>query len=122
MYEIRFVEKINKLKKINRDKHKDFDSYLSNKLDLLERVYDLLCDIIEEIEYKIDMIRRDLIYRDMYKMDIDELHLINSKLNEIMRRSKKDLRNIISLDELQQKQQVRTYYLVLLQQNINDKF
>ena len=47
------------------------------------------------------MIRRDLIYKDMYKMDIDKLHLINSKLNEIMRRSKKDLRNIISLDDLQ---------------------
>ena len=76
-------------KKINRDKHEDFDSYVSNKLDLLERVDTLLCDIIEEIEYKINMICRDLIYRDMYKMDIDELHLINSKLNEIMRRSKK---------------------------------
>ena len=90
-------------KKINRDKHKDIDSYVSNKLDLLERVYALLCDIIREIEYKINMIRRDLIYRDMYKMGIDELHLINSKLNEIMRQSKKDLRNIISLADLQQK-------------------
>ena len=90
-------------KKINRDKHKDIDSYVSNKLDLLERVYALLCDIIREIEYKINMIRRDLIYRDMYKMGIDELHLINSKLNEIMRQSKKNLRNIISLDDQQQK-------------------
>ena len=90
-------------KKINRDKHKDFDRYVSNKLELLERVKRLLCDIMEEIEYKIDMIHRDFIYRDMHKMDIDELHLINSKLNEIMKRSKKDLRNIISLDDLQQK-------------------
>ena len=90
-------------KKINRDKHKDIDSYVSNKLDLLERVYALLCDIIREIQYKINMIRRDLIYRDMYKMGIDELHLINSKLNEIMRQSKKDLRNIVSLADLQQK-------------------
>ena len=89
--------------KINRDKHKDFDSYLSNKLDLLKRVYALLWDIISEMEDKIKMIRRDLIYRDMYKMGIDELHLINSKLNEIMRQSKKDSRNIISLDDLQQK-------------------
>ena len=90
-------------KKINRDKHKDIDSYVSNKLDLFERVYALLCNIIREIEYKINMICRDLIYRDMYKMNIDELHLINSKLNEIMRQSKKDLRNIISLADLQQK-------------------
>ena len=49
------------------------------------------------------MIRRDLIYRDMHKMDIDELHLINSKLTKIMKQSKKDLRNIISLEDLQQK-------------------
>ena len=90
-------------KKINRDKHKDIDSYVSNTLDLLERMDALLCDIIKEIKYKINTIRRDLIYRDMYKMDIDELHLINTKLNEIMRQSKKDLRNIISLDDLQQK-------------------
>ena len=90
-------------KKINRDKHKDFDSYVSNKIYLLERVYVLLCGIIREMEDKINMIRRDLIYRDMYKTGIDELHLINSKLNKIMKRSKKDLRNIISLDDLQQK-------------------
>ena len=89
-------------KKINRDKHKDIDSYVSNKLDLLERVYPLLYNIIE-MEDKINMICRDLIYRDMYKMGIDELRLINSKLNEINRQSKKDLRNIISLDDLQRK-------------------
>ena len=70
---------------------------------MLKRVNALLRDIIIEIENKINMICIDLIYRDMYKMGIDELHLINSKLNEIIKRSKKDLRNIISLDDLQQK-------------------
>ena len=38
------------------------------------------------------MIRRDLIYRDIYKMGIDELHLINSKLNEIYETIKKKLK------------------------------
>ena len=38
------------------------------------------------------MISRDLIYRDRYKMDIDELNLVNSKLNEIMRQSKKRIK------------------------------
>ena len=47
------------------------------------------------------MICRDLIYSDMYKMGIDELHLINSKLNQIMRQSKEDLKNIISLEDIQ---------------------
>ena len=88
-------------RKINRDKHKDFDTYVSNKLDLLERVYALLCDIMREIENKINMICRDLIYSDMYKMGIDELHLINSKLNQVMRQSKEDLKNIISLEDIQ---------------------
>ena len=88
-------------KKINRDKHKDIDRYVSNKLDLLKRVDALLCDIIIEIQNKIIIIRRDLIYRDMQRMGIGELHLINSRLNQNMRQSKKVLRNIVSLEDIQ---------------------
>ena len=79
------------------------DRYVSNKLNLLERVYALLCDIISEIENKMDMIYEDMSYENIFTNGIDNLHLINSKLNEIMRQSKKDLRNIISLADLQQK-------------------
>ena len=61
----------------------------------------LLCDIIIEIQNKIIIIRRDLIYRDMYRMGIGELHLINSRLNQNMRQSKKVLRNIVSLEDIQ---------------------
>ena len=59
-------------KKINRDKHKDFYRYVSNKLNLLERVHRLLCDIVSEIEDKMNIIHKDVTYIDMYKIDIDE--------------------------------------------------
>ena len=88
-------------KKINRDKYKDFDRYIRNKLELLERVEGLLIDIIREIEDKLNMICRDLIYNDKYKMSIDKLHLINNKLDQIMGQPKKGLRNIISLKDIQ---------------------
>ena len=68
---------------------------------MLERVERLLSDIISEIEDRLNMICRDLNYSDIYKMGIDKLDLINNKLNHIMRQSKKDLRNIISLKDIQ---------------------
>ena len=88
-------------KKINRDKHKGFDRYVSNKLELLERVERLLTDIISEIENKINMIHKDL-YK-VYNKGINELHLTNSKLSEFMRQLKKDIINRISSTDLQQK-------------------
>ena len=87
--------------KINRDKHKDFDRYVSNKLELLERVEILLSDIISEIENKINMIHEDL-YK-VYNKGTNELHLTNSKLSEIMRQLKKDIIGRISSTDLQQK-------------------
>ena len=39
----------------------------------------------------------------VYKKGIDKLHLINSKINEFMRKFKKDFRNIISLADLLEK-------------------
>ena len=66
-------------------------------------MYPLLCDIISEIENKMDMIYEDMNHKNIFKKGIDNLHFINSKLNEIMRQSKKDLRNIISLADLLQK-------------------
>ena len=89
--------------KINRDKHKDFYRYVSDKLGLLERVNKLLCNIASEIEDKMDIIHRELAYIDMYEIDIDELNLVISKLNQIIIQSKKDLTNIISLEDIKQK-------------------
>ena len=88
-------------KKINKDKYKDFDRYVSNKLDLLERVDKLLYDIINEIENKVNKVNKDL-YK-AYKKGIDKIHLANSKLSEFMRQLKKGIRNIISLADLHQK-------------------
>ena len=88
--------------KINRDKHKGIDEYvISNKLNLLERVYDSINYIISGIENKINIIYKDMY--EVYEKGIDKLRLINDKVNEIMRQSNKDLRNIISLEDLQQK-------------------
>ena len=88
--------------KINRDKHKGIDEYvISNKLNLLERVYDSINYIISGIENKINIIYKDMY--EVYEKGIDKLRLINDKVNEIVRQSNKDLRNIISLEDLQQK-------------------
>ena len=88
--------------KINRDKHKGIDEYaISNKLNLLERVYDSINYIISGIENKINIIYKDMY--EVYEKGIDKLRLINDKVNEIMRQSNKDLRNIISVEDLQQK-------------------
>ena len=88
--------------KINRDKHKDIDEHIiSNKLKLLVRMNSSINNIISEIKNKIKMI-----YKDMYKFyeeGIDQIYLINDKLNKIMRQSNKDLKNIISLADLLQK-------------------
>ena len=87
---------------INRDKSKDIDEHIiSNKLKLLVRMNSSINNIISEIKNKTKMI-----YKDMYKFyeeGIDQIYLINDKLNKIMRQSNKDLRNIISLADLQQK-------------------
>ena len=88
-------------KKINRDKQKDLDRYVSNKLELRERVERLLSDIVSEIENKINMIHKDL-YK-AYNKGINEVHLTNSKLSEFMRQLKKDIINRISSTDLQQK-------------------
>ena len=60
--------------KINRDKHKNFDRYVINKLELLEIVERLLSGIISEIENKINMIHKYL-YK-VYNKGINELLLI----------------------------------------------
>ena len=68
---------------------------------MLERVDKLLYDIINEIENKVNKVNKDL-YK-AYKKGIDKIHLANSKINEFMRRLKKDIRNRISLADLHQK-------------------
>ena len=99
MYGISFVIIKQDKKKINRDKNKDFDRYISNKLELLERVERLLSDIIREIEDKFNMICK--VYNN--SKGINEVHLTNSKLNEFMRKLKKDIINRLSSTDLQQK-------------------
>ena len=68
---------------------------------MLERVERLLSDIISEIKNRINMIHKDL-YKVCNK-GINELHLTNSKLSELMRQLKKDIINKISSTDLKQK-------------------
>ena len=70
-------------KKINRDNYKDSDTYVSDKLGLLERVNKLLNDIIDEIE--------NIMNNDLY-----DIHLKNIKIREFMRQLKIKIKNIFS--------------------------
>ena len=74
---------------INKDKNKDIDGYVmklndvtNNKIELLNRVGDLINHIISWIKN-----RTNIIDEKMYKvseMDNDILHLIDNKLKEII--------------------------------------
>ena len=101
LYGIRFVKKnrINS-EKINIDKRKDNDGYVSkltdvinNKIELLNRVCESIDHIMSEIKNETDMID-EKIYKagEMYN---DILHLINCKLKEIMSQLKQNLKKIL---------------------------
>ena len=63
-------------------------------MDLLEKMDDLINNIINEIKNKTNMI-----YKKMSKvteLDMITLYLINGKLNKIMTQSNKDLKNSVT--------------------------
>ena len=85
--------------KINIDKHKDIDGYVSkltdvinNKIELLNRMDEAIDHVMSEIKNKTNMID-EKIHR-VSEMDNDTLHLIDDKLNEIITQSRKKLRKI----------------------------
>ena len=69
----------NKIYRKNRMRSKNINIF---KLISLERMHMSSNAIISEMKDKINMIRRDLIYRDVYGMDIDEVHFINSEIKK----------------------------------------
>ena len=85
---------------INIDKNKYIDGYVSklndminNKIELLNRVCDLKDHIISDIKSKTNMI--DEMKYKAYEKGIDNLHLINCKLREIMVQLKQNFKKIL---------------------------
>ena len=85
---------------INIDKYKGIDGYvrklndvINSKIELLNRVGDLIDHIIYWIKNRTNMIDKK-IYK-VREMDNDTLHLINNKLKEIMSQSKQNFKKIL---------------------------
>ena len=96
-----FVEK-NRIspEKININKHKDIDGYVSkltdvinNKIELVNRMDGAIDQVMSKIKNKTNMID-EKIHR-VSEMDYDALHLIDNKLNEIITQSRKKLSKIV---------------------------
>ena len=75
--------------KINIDKHKDIDGYVSkltdvinNKIELVNRMCESIDHVISEIKNETNMIDEKI--HKVSEMDNDTLHFINDKLKEII--------------------------------------
>ena len=91
--------------KIKIDKHKDIDGYVSkltdvinNKIELVNRMCESIDHVISEIKNETNMIDEKI--HKVSEMDNDTQHLINDKLKEIMKQSRKKLRKDSSLADL----------------------
>ena len=86
--------------KINIDKHKDIDGYVSkltdvinNKIELVNRMCESIDHVMSEIKNETNMIDEKI--HKVSEMDNDTLHLINGKLKKIMNQSRKNLSKIV---------------------------
>ena len=86
--------------KINIDKHKDIDGYVSkltdvinNKIELVNRMCESIDHVISEIKNETNVIDEKI--HKVSEMDNDTLHLINGKLKKIMNQSRKNLSKIV---------------------------
>ena len=86
--------------KIMIDKHKDIDGYVSkltdvinNKIELVNRMCESIDHVMSEIKNETNMIDEKI--HKVSEMDNDTQHLINDKLKEIMKQSRKNLEKIV---------------------------
>ena len=86
--------------KININKHKDIDGYVSkltdvinNKIELVNRMCESIDHVMSEIKNETNMIDEKI--HKVSEMDNDTLHLIGNKLNEIITQSWKKLSMIV---------------------------
>ena len=78
--------------KIKIDKHKYIDRYVSKLTDVINNEIELV-NVMSEIKNETNMID-EKIYKAS-EMDNDTQHLINDKLKEIMKQSRKNLEKIV---------------------------
>ena len=85
---------------IKIDKHKDIDGYVSkltdvinNKIELVNRMCESIDHVMSEIKNETNMIDEKI--HKVSEMDNDTQHLINDKLKEIMKQSRKNLEKIV---------------------------
>ena len=86
--------------KIKIDKHKDIDGYISKLTDVINNKIELVNRMCESIDHVMSEIKNEtnMIDEKIYKaseMDNDTQHLINDKLKEIMKQSRKNLEKIV---------------------------
>ena len=74
----------------------------TDKLELLEKMYDSTHDIICEVKGK--MLNIIINTLELYEKDMDKVHLIHSELKELMIKLKQDLKNIFNKEDLEYKQ------------------
>ena len=86
--------------KININKHKDIDGYVSkltdvinNKIELVNRMGGVIDHVMSEIKNETNMTDEKI--HKVSEMDNDTLHLIDDKLNEIIIQSRKKLSKIV---------------------------
>ena len=85
---------------IKIDKHKDIDGYVSkltavinNKIELMNKMGGVIDHVMSEIKNETNMIDEKI--HKVSEMDNDTHHLINDKLKEIMKPSRKNLEKIV---------------------------
>ena len=86
--------------KININKHKDIDGYVSKLTDVMNNKIELVNGMGGEIDRVMSEIKNETNMTDekihkVSEMDNDTLHLIDDKLNEIIIQSRKKLSKIV---------------------------
>ena len=88
----------NEIYKKNRKNRISSNEVNTNKLKLLERMYNSTYDIIREVQNEILEITKNMF--EKYEKDMDKVHLIYSELKEIMIRFKQDFKKIFNQEDL----------------------
>ena len=86
---------------IKSDKHEDIDGYVSRLIDIMNDKKELVNKITTELDNIMSEIMNEADWMDEMKnkvseLDFDMLCLINDKLTEILKKSRKNLREIVT--------------------------
>ena len=73
----------------------------TDKLELLEKMYDSTFDIICEVRNK--MLKINLNMLELYEKDMEKVHLVQSELKELMIKLQQGLKDIFNKEDLEYK-------------------